>query len=198
MVPLTGQVVRSEVLDRTMEALAHNDAARDALMGREGPDLHGLLELIEEAQRIVTYGGRVVERMLEKANEITKANLAEYEALAPVASWADRTATDLRRAEQSPGVQGEFTGRRVARDLIALLDTISPETAMPHFNDAVEARVEIHELFRRVPADMLFRKAVTYHLGAKRTRALAAMHKTWAARRHSARPSLVPEGTGAA
>lgn len=178
----------SEVLHPAMDAIALNERQRDLLQAKDSPQLDSLLACVEEAQRVVMYGGQVVARMVALCNELLALEHVELAFEQQITGYADETIREMHRA----GMGGDQeAAKAMGARLVTILDRVAqadPQATNADLFDAVEARVDLHEIFRKATADVLFRPAVKYVIGRQRTAQLADLHKRWRETRHGIRP----------
>lgn len=170
---VTSAQVRTGALDPQMDAIAVHDEARRLVHHPETPEADSIVELLV-AQQAIT------ERLADLVLDLATANGIELHLERKVAGWADRLVTALHDIERNGPTGATLSGRRLAHLLIAPLDVLADPSRPGEYADA---RAVVHDIFAQVPADSLFRAAVTYHLGAKRTRTMRRAHQSWASRR---------------
>lgn len=169
---VTPAAIATNVLDPGMDALALQARKRRLIHHPETREADSLTEILAVIAAAVTRVNAIVD-------ELAAANGLQVEPLRTITGWSDRVVTDMRAAERDPQRAAPVSGRKIAREITGLLDEI--DAAGPA--DAAVALTDLFLLFAGTPRDLLFRDAVTYHLGARRTRRLADLHDVYTRRR---------------
>jgi hypothetical protein len=161
MSDLTSADVRTRILEPALDAIALNDRQRT---------------LIAESRCAIDHGTRLARYLLARIDELLTLEHAEHIAQREIAGYADDA---VRHLHASGLRESEGAGRELGDRLIVALDLLVGDDDY----DRAEARVDLHDLFRRASADVIFRKSVTYTIGKRRTAQLADLHAAWTARR---------------
>ena len=155
-------------LEQALDLTALEQQERTLLHRPDTPEPDSVVELLAVAMSAVDRLGRVTV-------ELAALNGVELQLSRDMAGWADGLVTSLRDAERN-GPVAPLTGRALAiriRPQLALLADDAHATRWP------QARGALHDIFAAVPADVIFRHAVTYQLGADKTAQLMRLHDAW-------------------
>jgi hypothetical protein len=170
---VTSAQIRRGALDPAMDAVAVGDQARQLWHRPETREADSIVELLV-AQQAIT------ERLADMLLELAVANGIELHLERQVTGWADRLVAALHDIERNGPTGQTLSGRRLAHMLLAPLDVLGDPGRPKEYQAALRT---VHDLFTTVPPDGLFRDAVTYHLGQKRTTTLRNAHERWRASR---------------
>lgn len=170
---ITAAGVKDDVLHPAMDSIAAGLQEQDLLHRPETPEADSVVEVILEA-------AQTIDKLAALVQQLCEVNGVQIKFDRRVAGWADRLTTHLRDMElNGPADQRPRSGRRIAHDLIQLLDALAeaPLEGQPII------RKQLHEYFAAVPRPSIFRQAVYDHLGARRRPVLATEHQAWEQRR---------------
>jgi hypothetical protein len=170
---VTSAQVRTGALEPGMDAVAVHDQARRLLHRPETREADSIVELLVAQQAIS-------ERLADMLLELAVANGIELHLERKVTGWADRLVSALHDIERNGPTGQILSGRRLAHILLAPLGVLGDPGRPKEYQAALRT---VHDLFTKVPPDGLFRDAVTYHLGQKRTMTLRHVHEQWRASR---------------
>lgn len=160
---ISSAVIRDQALDPVLDARAANIVQQKLLHQPETTAADSLIELL-------TVGLKAIDKALGLVDQVDVANRVEGDRECHVAGWADELVTKLRDDELN-GSEADriMSGRQLANRLKEGLDRW--EAADNPVSKALAIRPVI-SLLDRLPHQMIFRDAVTYHLGLHRTEVL--------------------------
>lgn len=155
---ITSGVMAAGVLEPSMDAQAVNHQQGKLIDCPETPGADSLVELLLQQMHTTLA-------LADLVAKLAKTNGIELGLQRQITGVADQIVTCLHDVETNTDAgQRPVSGRDIAHRLIPILDRAKTGDR--------KALDEVRRLVRHIPASVLLREAVTYHLGAGRTRLL--------------------------
>jgi hypothetical protein len=178
---LGSHVMRTEVLDRALNARGSNLAQQRLLDARDTPAIDSLIEEILEL-RAHGVPHAVRQRLVNYWHQLCELNRLEGDDERAIAGVADRLTSQLRDRELNSGMRRELTVKEIARRLRPVL----PILDMPQEHDSA-AIVRAHRIFNEIaaakPAAELLTGSVANQLRPTLFAQLQRVHASWSAAR---------------